>query len=128
MKEAGRTFLYFILIATICCSAHYALLSFLDLKEVKRELYLPSTYGLFFLGSLLVLLVVHIVYQKDKDIVGLSFLVATMVKFFVAGILAKTLLTDDGDSRLAQFHFIGLFLLFLAIETVLTIRILNKKQ
>lgn len=128
MRQAAHTFIYFTLSSAVCCSVHYALVSFFGWEEVKQQLPLPETYGLFFLGSLPVLTVVHLVYQKNKDIVGLSFLVVTMAKFIGAGLLAKLLLPDSEDGRLAQFHFLALFLLFLTIETVLTIRILNKKQ
>lgn len=128
MKEAVITFLYFLVIVGICFVGHTALASLFDWRAINEPVSLVHSYLLFSLGSTLVLTVVHIVYQRNKDIVGMSFLLVTMVKFILAGIIGRPLWSGDGSSRMAQWNFLALFLLFLAIETVLTIRILNKKQ
>ncbi len=128
MKEAGITFLCFLIIVGICFAAHTALATLFDWQAINVPVSLAQSYLLFSLGSVLVLTVVHIVYERNKDIVGMSFLLVTMVKFILAGIIGRPLWSGDGGSRMAQWNFLALFLLFLAIETVLTIRILNKKQ
>lgn len=77
---------------------------------------------------MIILVVVHIIEKRNKDIVGLSFLLASSLKMVIAGILAKVFLLDGTGTQTENFNFLLLFILFLAIESILTIRILNKKQ
>ncbi len=90
---------------------------------------METLYLLFVAMSILVFIVVLKVKGRSFDNVGMSFLLATTVKMvFCYLILNPILRINSHDNSLEKVNFFGIFVLFLTIETVLTIRILNKKQ
>ncbi len=89
---------------------------------------LESTY-LFFAGFLVIITTTtHIINQKNKDIVGLVYLLITGVKLILTYILFKSAIDSSNKNTEERLMIFGLFILFLLIETVSTIRLLNKKQ
>jgi uncharacterized membrane protein YjgN (DUF898 family) len=93
-------------------------------------LYPMETIYLLFLGmSILVFTVVLKVKEQNFDNIGMSFLLATTVKMVFCYLILKPILRfNTNDNSLEKVNFFSVFVLFLTIETVLTIRILNKKQ
>lgn len=89
-----------------------------------------ETIYLLFLGmSILVFTVVLKVKEQNFDNIGMSFLLATTVKMVFCYLILKPILRfNTNDNSLEKVNFFSVFVLFLTIETVLTIRILNKKQ
>lgn len=89
---------------------------------------LESTY-LFFAGFLVIITTTtHIINQKNKDIVGLVYLLITGIKLILTYILFKSAIDSSNKNTEERLMIFGLFILFLLIETVSTIRLLNKKQ
>ena len=63
------------------------------------------------------------------DNVGMSFLLATSIKMILCFIILRPLLKVSNEiNALDKKNFFVTFILFLIIETMLTIRILGKKQ
>lgn len=90
---------------------------------------LETLYTLFLLFSVLIVFVLIKIKQKNINNVGMVFLVLTSVKmvicyFFLYPISSKSLVRIS----LEKTNFFVMFILFLAIETIVTIRILNNKQ
>lgn len=86
-------------------------------------------YSMFFLFSFVILSVLLLVRKKNLDYVGYTYLILTSVKMGIAYFLLRPVLetsTDDISSE--KLNFFIIFIYFLAIETFLTIRILNNKQ
>ena len=92
--------------------------------------YSIETLYLMFLGlSILVFIVLLKVKEKSFDNVGMSFLLGTSIKMVVCYVILRPLLLVSNSSiAIEKNNFFVMFILFLTIETILTIRILNEKQ
>ena len=83
---------------------------------------------MFFGLSVVVFVVMLEVKNKSFDNVGMSFLLLTNLKLVICYILLKPILEIQAfENTIEKINYFGIFILFLAIETVLTIRILNEK-
>jgi hypothetical protein len=90
---------------------------------------LPILYLFFVMCSLLIVLVLIKMKEKNIDSVGQTFLLLTSIKMVVAYVLLHPILQSTNQLLTAEkVNFFITFALFLTIETVVTIRILNKKQ
>lgn len=86
-------------------------------------------YGFFFICSVLILLILIKVKTKNIDNVGYTFLLVTCVKMAVSyTVLSPILHSGNPNVGIEKLNFFIIFALFLAIETIVTIRILSNKQ
>jgi hypothetical protein len=86
-------------------------------------------YLLFFGMSTLIFIVLLKVKEKSFDNVGMSFLLGTSVKMVFCYLILKPILhIVTFDNTIEKVNFFGMFILFLSMETVLTIRILKEKK
>ena len=90
---------------------------------------LEILYLFFFVLSIIIVKVVLIVKEKSFDNVGMSFLLATSIKMIICYLILRPLLqlpkTNNATERI---NFFIMFIVFLAIETVFTIRLVNENQ
>lgn len=85
-------------------------------------------YALFFIFSLVIMSVLLFVRAKNLDYVGYTFLITTSVKMGVAYFLFRPILAvTTREVSIEKTNFFIIFICFLTIETLLTIRILNNK-
>ena len=100
-------------------------------NDQTSELYysLLELYG-FFLGcSLCIVFLLILVKSKSIDNVGYTFLLLTCIKMAIAYVFLTPILNIEAqNSTFEKSNFFIVFALFLAIETMVTIRILNNKQ
>ena len=90
---------------------------------------LETLYVLFSGFSVVIMLVLLKIKQRSFDNVGMSFLLATSIKMILCFIILRPLLKVSNEiNALDKKNFFVTFILFLTIETMLTIRILGKKQ
>ena len=90
---------------------------------------LPVLYGFFFLLSASILLILIKVSQVSMTNVGLTFILLTTFKMGIAYVFLKPVLkTNLPHTGLEKTNFLIIFLLFLTIETLITIRLINNKQ
>ena len=86
-------------------------------------------YGFFFVASLTIISILMLVKNKNIDSVGFVFLLITSLKIVISYFLLRQIIINSGENlKTEKLHFFIVFAVFLAIETVVTIRILNKKQ
>ena len=86
-------------------------------------------YGFFFIFSLLIIIVLIKVKEKNIDNVGYTFLLVTCIKIAISfAILSPILHSSNPNIRIEKINFFIIFALFLTIETIVTVRILNNKQ
>jgi hypothetical protein len=92
--------------------------------------YSVETLFLFFTAcSLIVVLILIKVHQKLPDSAGYAFISATTVKMGICYFMMRPILKSaPANGNFEKINFFVLFLLFLAIETAVTVRLLNKKQ
>jgi hypothetical protein len=85
--------------------------------------------GFFFVCSLLILVILIQVKAKNMDNVGYTFLLVTFIKMAISyTVLSPILHSGNWNARIEKIDFFIIFGLFLAIETAVTIRLLNNKQ
>lgn len=90
---------------------------------------IEKLYLLFSILSVIVIAILLKVKEYSFDNVGMSFLLSTSVKMVVCYLILRSVLqASSQNSGIEKKNFFAMFILFLAIETILTIRILNKNQ
>jgi predicted MFS family arabinose efflux permease len=86
-------------------------------------------YSFFLICSIFIVLILIQVKKRDLNNVGNSFLLLTLLKIGIAFIFANPILSSTSKYKeMERMDFFIVFAIFLTIETVVTIRILNNKQ
>ncbi len=98
----------------------------ITVKEADFYYSIPLLYGLFFLLSAVILIIVTKISEKNFDNTGMVFMIATSIKMVVAFFLVRPILPLE-DNKIEKINFFIIFILFLLIETILVAKILNKK-
>lgn len=101
-------------------------LFFEDFKLFSTSL--EFIYSIVTLFSILILTTSIVVNSKNKDIVGMTFMLMTTVKVGILFFTFPKIISSDNQNSVERINFFMVFILFLAIETLITIRLLNKKQ
>ena len=85
--------------------------------------------GFFFICSLLIILILIEVNAKNIDTVGFTFLLVTFIKMALSYVILSPILNSgNANVKAEKIDFFIIFALFLTIETIVTVRILNNKQ
>jgi hypothetical protein len=101
----------------------------LDQLESQFVYTLPRLYAFFFLLATVILFILIKVNQVSSTHVGLTFILLTTFKMGVAYLFLKPILRANlPHSGFEKINFLIVFLVFLATETLLTIRLINNKQ
>jgi hypothetical protein len=100
-----------------------------SLSATQEKFYFSITflYFLFFIFSKTILFVVKKVSEKSFDNTGMVFMIATFIKTGIVYFIIKPIL-DSKDNQIEKLNVFFIFICFLLIETIITVRILNKKQ
>ena len=100
------------------------------LKNATQGFYysIPFLYLLYSIFSKVILFVIVKVSEKNFDNTGMTFLVCTTIKMAISYFIARPILNAPTENTIEQANFFFIFILFLAIVTLITIRLLNKKQ
>ena len=89
----------------------------------------PMLYVLFAFLSLAIIVALIKVKEVALDYVGYAFLAFTTIKMVIAyGFLKPIINVNLPKTPTEKMNFFIVFIYFLAIETFLTVRILNNKQ
>lgn len=109
----------------------HKLFFFLNGKNPKfQDFYYPieTIYGFFLSCSVIILFILIKVKAKDIDNVGHTFLLITCIKMAISYAVLSPILHSSGSNvEIEKMNFFIVFAVFLAIETIITIRILNNK-
>ena len=120
-----------LLFSAVTLLVHKCFLYVIGLDQLESQFVyaLPRLYAFFFLLSAVILFILIKVNQASSTHVGLTFILLTTFKMGVAYFFLKPILrTNLPHSGFEKATFLIVFLLFLATETLLTIRIINNKQ
>jgi hypothetical protein len=116
-------------LAALVYVMHKIVFHFLVIDDVGFYYSLEKLYLLFYTLSTIVFIILLKVKEQSFDNVGMSFLLSTSVKMIFCFLILKPILkSNTAENTLEKMNFFVIFMLFLAIETILTIRILNEKQ
>lgn len=90
---------------------------------------LETLYFVFFILSAIIFKVLLTVRERSFDNVGMSFLLATSIKMIFCYLILRPLLEiPKSHNSFERMNFFFLFIIFLTIETLFTIRLVNEKQ
>lgn len=126
-----KPILEILIIAIPLYIVHKIVFSFTDLsnKVGMFQYSLEQLYGFFLIAAILIIFVLIKIRQKNLDNVGNVFMLLTCLKMVVAYVLLRPILNIANESQhLEKINFFVIFIGFLAIETIIAIRILNNKQ
>ena len=88
-----------------------------------------TLYSCFTLLSVVIIIILFFIKRKEINNVGNSFMLLTILQMPLAYLLLHSILNSSSKhASFEKINFFIIFLLFLAIETVVSIRILNNKQ
>lgn len=121
-----------VLLLSIVVYMAHKLFFFLNANNPKfQNFHFPMevVYGFFFVCSVVILLVLIKVKEKNIDNVGYTFLLVTFIKMALSyAVLSPILDSGNFNVRIEKLNFFVIFALFLTIETFVTIRMLSNKQ
>ncbi|MCW2118005.1 hypothetical protein M2326_000292 [Flavobacterium sp. 7A] len=124
-----KSILELLKISGVAYAIHKFLFYILKVDESVFFYKIEILYLLFVTFSIVLFFVVLKVKSTSFDNVGMSFLLATTIKILPCYLILKPILNCNGcDNKIEKINFFLLFGLFLTIETLLTIRILSKKD
>ncbi|MBP6182948.1 hypothetical protein [Flavobacterium sp.] len=124
-----KPLLNLIVLAGLAYILHKIVFYVLNINDDGFHYSLEILYLLFLGLSTIVFIVLLKVKERSFDNIGMSFLLSTSVKMIFCYIILRPLLqVSSHNITIEKKNFFMIFILFLAIETVLTIRILNEKQ
>lgn len=89
---------------------------------------LETIYTVLCVFSIIILVILLIVNSRNKDVVGLTYLLITSIKAGILFFIFSDIISSSNENTVERINFFIVFILFLAIETLITIRLLNKKQ
>jgi hypothetical protein len=116
-------------ISILLYGIHKLIFYVMKINQEQFHYSLEALYLLFFLLSSIIFVVLLKIKEKSFDNVGMSFLLATSIKMvFCYLILRPVLQIPKSNNPTERINFLILFIVFLAIETLFTIRLVNEKQ
>lgn len=130
-KMIPKTYFHLFCFSTAAFLVNFFLSRYYISDAVLAEFHysIPLLYLVFAVFSFVILSILLFVRSRNLDYVGYTYLILTSVKMGIAFFLLKSILNSSAqEASLEKTNFFIVFIYFLAIETVLTIRILNNKQ
>jgi hypothetical protein len=122
-------FLFLIPIAVLIYFVHLQILYFIGVNPQQFFYPLEIEYSCFALATALIVFVLQKIKQKNFDTVGLAFLWITSIKMTVCFFAVRPILQiQSPTAAIEKINFFVIFIVFLAIETALTISFLNEKK
>jgi hypothetical protein len=132
MNLAKFKSIFTILVLGIIGFAIHKILFSILVPKVYEEAFIYSIellYLFFFFFSSILILALDKVKEKSINSVGYTFLLLTTLKMGLAFVFLKPILAGNlPKTPTEKISFFIIFIYFLAIETYVTIRILNNKQ
>lgn len=121
--------LHLLILAVLAYLVHRVAFYIFDINDKAFHYSIEVLYLLFLGLSTVVFFVLIKVKERSFDNVGMSFLLSTSIKMIVCYLILKPILqVTTQNNAIEKTNFFVMFILFLTIETVLTICILNEKQ
>ena len=130
MKRQLRPIFELLFFSVLAFLGHMLLFQFFFSGRDANFVYsIPVLYGFFALCSTIILFILIRMRQNNLDSVGNTFMLLTFIKMGLAYWMLHPILNATHSEVAAErSNFFVVFLLFLAIETVVAIRLLNKPQ
>ena len=122
-------FLALLGIAFLLYIIHKTIFYVFNINDERFHYSLEILYLFFFVLSAIILKVLIIIKERSFDNVGMSFLLATSIKMVFCYLILRPILQIHNTENAAEkINFLLMFIVFLTIETLFTIRLVNEKQ
>jgi hypothetical protein len=122
-------FLNLLAISLLLYAIHKIIFYGFNVNQESFHYTLETLYLFFFILSAIIFKVLLIIKERSFDNVGMSFLLATSIKMVFCYLILRPLLQiPKGNNPTERINFFILFIVFLTIETLFTIRMVNEKQ
>ncbi len=119
--------LFFFALATYI--VHKAVFIFFDVPNQNFHYNIESLYLIFFAFTTVFFLVLLKITIKNFDSIGMMFMMGTLIQMFFSYLVLRPILSDKiHNVSVEKTNFFITFILFLLFETLLTVRLLNKKR
>ncbi len=132
MNFKKHSSLFTVFIAAIIGFVVHRSISYFTIPKEFEDNFVYSTlllYVLFALLSLVIVSLLTMVKKTSENSVGFAFLAFTTLKMGIAYAFLRPIIhTNLPKTPIEKMNFFVIFIYFLAIETYVTIRILNNKQ
>jgi hypothetical protein len=116
-------------IAFLLYVIHKLIFYLFKINQSQFHYSLEELYLFFLILSMIIFKALLIIKEKSFDNVGMSFLLATSIKMVFCYLILRPLLQiPKANNPTERINFFILFIVFLAIETLFTIRLVNEKQ
>lgn len=124
-----KTFRFLLISVGIAYVLHKLVFYFFQINQETFYYSLERLYGVFFVLSFVIIFILLKIKERNFDQLGMSFLLLTSSKMVFYYFLLKPILKiRHYDIQTEKINFFVLFVLFLTIEVVVTIRILSEKE
>lgn len=126
-----RPILIVSLISLVLLILHKVVLFLFFPNQLEHDFIYPThlLYAFFYLFSVIIISILIEINKKNINNVGFTFMLITSIKMAIAYFFMQRILNSQSVfAGLEKINFFIIFILFLIIETTVTIRILNNKQ
>ena len=120
-----------LLVSILLYIAHKLFFAFFKYKEISQffSYSIETLYIFFAVCSFILLIFLIIVKQKNIDNVGHTYLLLTFIKMGLAYFFLHSILNSTHENlKIEKINFFVIFALFLTMETIISIRLLNKNE
>lgn len=130
-KLYSKPFGILLLILFAFYTIHKSILTFTSLKfeVVNFKFSLEQLYLLFSVMTIIIIIILIKVKQKNLDNVGMTFLLITSIKMIICYAIGRSVIIQTtAQHKLEKWSFFTMFIVFLVIETLFTIYLLNAEN
>jgi hypothetical protein len=108
---------------------HKGIFIFFDIPNQTFHYSIEVLYLIFFAFTTVFFLVLLKITVKNFDSIGMMFMMGTLIQMFFSYLVLRPILSDKVHNvSIEKTNFFITFILFLLFETLLTVRLLNKKR
>lgn len=117
-----------LLLVLLCGAIHIGLQYGLELDPAIGIAQLAGVYAMFGVYALIMILALVFVNVNHKHQVGFAFLVLSAIQMVLAFLIARRMFPDAEGFTGGKGSFFAVFAIFLTLETVIAIRLLNRPK
>lgn len=122
-QKTIKSVFYLLLIIAICFALHLLIFTYLNISDANFKINLLQLYAFFTFFTVLAEFVLQKIKQKNIDLVGNVFLGISLTKMMFCFLIGNFI----SNIPVEKSNFLVLFFMFLCLETVSTIKLLNNK-
>ena len=121
----NKTILQIIGIAFSVYVIQKILFEVLNINSSSFQISLEGIHCIMLGFSVGIMLILNAVFRKNKDVVGMTFLLLTSIKVSLIYFIGSLFILEEAN-QIEKWNFYGLFVFYLALETIFSAGRLNR--